>query len=172
MALTALITGSGKLDLKQVRHPCLEAQGIDFIPNDVTLSDDEHKFLLITGPNMGGKSTYIRSIGIAVLMAQIGSYVAAESAVISVVDGIYTRIGAADQQMQGNSTFMTEMIETAAILRVTLLLLINSCDINCLTQSATENSLVIIDELGRGTSTFDGFGLAWAISRSVLLNCS
>ena len=104
--------------MKQVRHPCLEAQGIDFIPNDVTLDEDKHKFLLMTGPNMGGKSTYIRSIGIAVLMAQIGSYVAAESAVISVLDGIYTRIGAADQQLQGNSTFMTEMVETSSIIRV------------------------------------------------------
>ena len=119
--MTLSIVGAGIISIKQLRHPCLE-QHKDFIANDIDMDRSLHNFWLVTGPNMGGKSTYIKSVGITVLMAQMGSFVPADSAKISVVDGIYTRMGASDNQLLGNSTFMTEMVETAAILKASLIL--------------------------------------------------
>ncbi|XP_017492497.1 PREDICTED: DNA mismatch repair protein Msh2-like, partial [Rhagoletis zephyria] len=140
--------GSGRLVLKKFRHPIIEIiKDMSFVANSITFDKDAFKFYVITGPNMGGKSTFIRSVAISVLMAQIGSFVPCEEATISIVDAIYTRISASDNPALGLSTFMSEMVEAAAILR-----------------SSTSDSLIVIDELGRSTGTFDGFGIAQGIS--------
>ncbi|HEX9871421.1 MAG TPA: DNA mismatch repair protein MutS [Candidatus Tectomicrobia bacterium] len=136
------------IDIKAGRHPILEqsAEGRGFIPNDTYLDRSEQRVLIITGPNMAGKSTYLRQVALIVLLAQIGSFVPAERARIGVVDRIFTRIGAQDHLQRGQSTFMVEMHETANILH-----------------NATSRSLLILDEIGRGTSTYDGLSIAWAV---------
>jgi DNA mismatch repair protein MutS len=137
------------LVIKGGRHPVLDAvmQGERFVPNDTLLDGDENRIMIITGPNMAGKSTYIRQTAMLVLMAQMGSFIPADSAVIGLVDRIFTRVGAADDISRGQSTFMVEMVETANILN-----------------HVTDKSLVILDEIGRGTSTFDGLSIAWAVA--------
>jgi DNA mismatch repair protein MutS len=136
--------------IEQGRHPVVENTIERFIANDCTMTA-ERKLLLITGPNMGGKSTFMRQVALITLLAYVGSFVPASSAVIGPIDRIFTRIGAADDLAGGRSTFMVEMTESAAILN-----------------GATENSLVLMDEVGRGTSTFDGLALAWAIAKHLI----
>ena len=140
---------SGDLVVRDGRHPVIEAMnlGEPFVPNDVTMDLRENQLLVITGPNMAGKSTFMRQVALIVLMAQIGSLVPARSARIGVVDRIFTRVGASDNLARGQSTFMVEMTETAHILR-----------------HATARSLIVLDEIGRGTSTFDGISIAWAVA--------
>ncbi|MBC8313295.1 MAG: DNA mismatch repair protein MutS [Candidatus Cloacimonetes bacterium] len=137
-----------KIEIKGGKHPVIEKMmtGKSFIPNDTHFSEKNERILLITGPNMAGKSTYLRQVGLIILMAQIGSFVPAASAKISIVDKIFTRVGASDNLALGQSTFLVEMIETANILH-----------------NATPKSLILLDEIGRGTSTFDGLSIAWAV---------
>ncbi|MEZ5300606.1 MAG: DNA mismatch repair protein MutS [Verrucomicrobiales bacterium] len=144
-----LLNESRNLYIKDGRHPVLDQNVADekFVPNDVALEPKENRLLLITGPNMAGKSTYIRQVALLTLMAQIGSFVPAASAEVGLVDRIFTRVGASDDLARGQSTFMVEMNETALIVN-----------------NATERSLVILDEIGRGTSTFDGLSIAWSVA--------
>lgn len=136
------------IDIKDGRHPVVESLALEpFIANDTYCNSDDHHFLIITGPNMSGKSTYIRQSAILVIMAQMGSYIPASAATIGIVDKFYTRIGAHDEISKGQSTFMVEMCETAGILN-----------------NLSARSLVILDEIGRGTSTYDGLSLAWAVA--------
>jgi DNA mismatch repair protein MutS len=143
------ISDSGIIELKDSRHPVVERMdlGERFVPNDVRLDLEENQFLIVTGPNMAGKSTLIRQVALIVLMAQMGSFVPAKVAKVGIVDRLFTRVGASDNLARGQSTFMVEMVETAYILR-----------------NATSKSLVILDEIGRGTSTFDGMSIAWAVA--------
>src|SRR5450759_114078 len=139
-----------QINIRQGRHPVVEAQVDTFTPNDTTLSE-ARRMLLITGPNMGGKSTYMRQVALIALLAHVGCFVPAQQAVLGEIDQIFTRIGASDDLASGRSTFMVEMTEAANILH-----------------NATEKSLVLVDEIGRGTSTFDGLALAYAIARHLL----
>jgi DNA mismatch repair protein MutS len=142
------INENGIIDIKGGRHPVVEKMINNdmFIDNDTYLDNGNHRISIITGPNMAGKSTYMRQTALIVLMAQLGSYVPAASAKIGIVDRIFTRVGASDDLASGQSTFMVEMNEVANILR-----------------NATSNSLLILDEIGRGTSTYDGLSIAWAV---------
>ncbi len=143
------LDGSFRLCLKDARHPVLDQNLAEekFVPNDTDLDGEKMRLAIITGPNMAGKSTYIRQVALIVLMAQIGSFVPAASAEIGLVDRIFTRVGANDDLSRGQSTFMVEMNETANIVN-----------------NATERSLIILDEIGRGTSTFDGLSIAWSVA--------
>ena len=149
-----LMHGGDELSATDVRHPVVERHAPDaFVPNDVTLDGESQQLIILTGPNMGGKSTYLRQTALLALMAQAGSFVAARSAKLPIVDRIFARVGASDNIARGQSTFMVEMQETANILH-----------------SATSRSLVILDEIGRGTATFDGLSLAWAVAEYLASN--
>jgi len=143
------LNDSLRLVIKDGRHPVLDQNLVDekFVPNDTELDGENIRMAIVTGPNMAGKSTYIRQVALIVLMAQIGSFVPAESAEVGLVDRIFTRVGANDDLSRGQSTFMVEMNETANIIN-----------------NATDRSLVILDEIGRGTSTFDGLSIAWSVA--------
>ena len=147
------VTESGVLEIQDGRHPVVEKMLSNalFVPNDTQLNMDDSRMVILTGPNMAGKSTYMRQVALITLMAQIGSFVPARSAKIGVVDKIFTRVGASDDIASGQSTFMLEMTEVSNIL-----------------QNATNRSLIILDEIGRGTSTFDGLSIAWAVAEYVL----
>jgi DNA mismatch repair protein MutS len=144
-----LVDEEDEIIIHDGRHPVLERMGLSerFVPNDTQMNTQEHQLLIITGPNMAGKSTYLRQVALIILMAQMGCFVPASEARVGVVDRIFTRIGALDNIVRGQSTFMVEMTETARILN-----------------QATSRSLVVLDEIGRGTSTFDGLSIAWAVA--------
>ena len=146
------VNNTGVIDIKDGRHPVIEKiLGVgSFVENDTYLDKSDNRLSIITGPNMAGKSTYMRQVALITLMAQIGSFVPAQSAKIGVVDKIFTRVGASDDLSMGQSTFMVEMMEVATILK-----------------EATQNSLVILDEIGRGTSTYDGLSIAWAVAEFI-----
>ena len=146
------INENGIIEIKEGRHPVIEKMiGVgNFVPNDTYLDKNENRLAIITGPNMAGKSTYMRQVAIITLMAQVGSFIPATYANISVADKIFTRVGASDDLSMGQSTFMVEMMEVATILK-----------------EATQNSLVILDEIGRGTSTYDGLSIAWAVAEHI-----
>ncbi|MDE6778653.1 MAG: DNA mismatch repair protein MutS, partial [Alistipes sp.] len=138
-----------RIEIRQGRHPVIEtlmAVGEEYIPNDIMLDDSDQQIVMITGPNMSGKSALLRQTALIILMAQMGSFVPAESAHIGVVDKIFTRVGASDNISQGESTFMVEMLESASILN-----------------NISDRSIVLLDEIGRGTSTYDGISIAWAM---------
>ncbi len=139
--------------IRQGRHPVVEMQSRPFIPNDLFLNTTTDQLLILTGPNMGGKSTYLRQTALIVILAQMGSFVPAREARLGLVDRIYTRVGASDNLARGRSTFMVEMIETANILN-----------------TATNRSLILLDEVGRGTATFDGLSIAWAVAEYLVLD--
>jgi DNA mismatch repair protein MutS len=143
------MTSDGCIHIEDGRHPVVEKMitGERFVPNTVNLDDQDNQVLIITGPNMAGKSTVLRQVALVVILAQMGSFVPAAKASISITDRIFTRVGALDNLSHGQSTFMVEMEETANILN-----------------NATEKSLIIMDEIGRGTSTFDGLSIAWAVA--------
>ena len=147
-----IVDNSGVIDIRDGRHPVIEKilPSGSFVQNDTYLDEGENRLAIITGPNMAGKSTYMRQVALITLMAQIGSFVPASSAKIGVVDKIFTRVGASDDLSMGQSTFMVEMMEVAQILK-----------------DATKNSLVILDEIGRGTSTYDGLSIAWAVAEYI-----
>ena len=147
-----IVDNSGVIDIKDGRHPVIEKMipAGSFVPNDTYLDKDSSRLAIITGPNMAGKSTYMRQVALVTLMAQVGSFVPASSARIGIVDKIFTRVGASDDLAMGQSTFMVEMMEVATILK-----------------NATANSLVILDEIGRGTSTYDGLSIAWAVAEYI-----
>ena len=147
-----VVDNSGVIEIKDGRHPVIEKMlpSGSFIANDTYMDKDENRLSIITGPNMAGKSTYMRQVALITLMAQIGSFVPASSAHIGIVDKIFTRVGASDDLSMGQSTFMVEMMEVASILK-----------------EATNNSLVILDEIGRGTSTYDGLSIAWAVAEYI-----
>ena len=137
------------IDIRAGRHPVIErliGVGEEYIPNDVLLNDSDQQIMMITGPNMSGKSALLRQTALIILMAQMGSFVPAEKAHIGIVDKIFTRVGASDNISQGESTFMVEMLESASILN-----------------NLSERSLILLDEIGRGTSTYDGISIAWAM---------
>ncbi|HEY7412197.1 MAG TPA: DNA mismatch repair protein MutS, partial [Vicinamibacteria bacterium] len=142
------LTTGEELSYVEGRHPIMErVLGEPFVANDLAVEEGGPRLFILTGPNMGGKSTYLRQTGLIVLMAQMGSFVPAREAKVGVVDRIFTRVGASDQILRGHSTFMVEMQETAHILRQT-----------------SARSLVLLDEIGRGTATFDGLSIAWAVA--------
>jgi DNA mismatch repair protein MutS len=144
-----VLNDSKILDIKDGRHPVIEKQlpvGESYVPNDLLLDTDDQQIIILTGPNMSGKSALLRQTALIVLMAQTGCYVPAEAATIGLVDKIFTRVGASDNISLGESTFMVEMNETASILN-----------------NLSERSLVLLDEIGRGTSTYDGISIAWAM---------